>query len=200
MEKPAPVQHPIHELLQRRWSPHAFASRPVEPQKLQSLFEAARWAASSFNEQPWSFLIAIKDQPAEFSKMLDCLVEGNRLWAQAAPVLIITVAKLAFDKSGKPNRHALHDVGQATANLSMQATAEVLFLHQMAGFDPAKAREAYAIPPTHEPVAVIALGYPGDVTTLPEALRQRTLAERSRKPIDQFVFSGKWGQTASSLK
>jgi nitroreductase len=200
MDKPAPVQHPIQKLLQRRWSPHAFASRPVEPQKLQSLFEAARWAASSFNEQPWSFLIATKDQPAEFSKMLECLAEGNRLWAQTAPVLMITVAKLAFDKSGKSNRHAFHDVGQAIANLAMQATAEGLFLHQMAGFDPAKARQTYEIPPTHEPVAAMALGYPGDIATLPEAIRQRTLAERSRKPIEQFVFSVKWGQTAGVVK
>jgi nitroreductase len=196
MEKPAPVQHPIHELLQRRWSPHAFAPRPVEPRVLQSLFEAARWTASSFNEQPWSFLIATKDDPAGFARMLECLVEGNRLWAQTAPVLLITVAKLAFDKSGKPNAHARHDIGAAMANLTLQATAEGLFVHQMAGFDAAKAREAYAIPPTHEPVGAAALGYPGDIESLPESIRQRTLAPRSRRTVDQFVFTGKWGGTA----
>src|SRR4051812_34167210 len=117
MEKLAPADFPIHDLLKRRWSPRAFADRPVEPEKLRSLFEAARWAPSSFNEQPWAFIVATKDKPDEFAKLLECLVEFNRSWAQAAPVVMLTVAHQNFNKNNQPNRHAFHDVGQAIAQL-----------------------------------------------------------------------------------
>jgi nitroreductase len=200
MEKPAPTQHPIHELLRRRWSPHAFSPRPIETEKLQSLFEAARWAPSSFGEQPWVFIVATKENPADYAKMFECLVEGNRAWASTAPVLVLSVASLSFAHNGKPNRHALHDVGAAMADLTLQAMSEGIFVHQMAGIDVNKARETYNIPATHEPVAGAAIGYPGDIDALPEALRQRTIAARTRKPMDQFVFSGKWGETAPIAK
>lgn len=193
MEKPAPAQFPIHELLRRRWSPHSFDARPVPRETMNGLLEAARWAPSCFNEQPWSFIIATKENPAEFERMLECLVEGNRVWAKTAPVLMITVASLRFAHSGKPNRHALHDVGAAMADLTLQAMSEGIFVHQMAGIDIEKARATYGIPATHEAVAGVALGYPGDVNALPEGVRQRTLAPRSRKPMEQFVFSGAWG-------
>lgn len=121
-EKPAPVDHPVLELLRRRWSPLSFSPRPVEPEKLRSLFEAARWSASSFGAQPWSFLLATNGDPAEFEKMLSCLVEQNAEWARNAPVLVITVARLAFEHSGEPNRHAYYDVGQSVAYLSVEAT------------------------------------------------------------------------------
>ena len=196
MEKPAPTSYPIHELLRRRWSPHAFAARLVEKDKLCRLLEAARWAPSCFNEQPWNFILATKENPAEFEQMLECLVEGNRGWAKTAPVLMITVAAMSFVKGGKPNRHAFHDVGAAMADFTLQATSEGLFVHQMAGIDADKIRTTYGIPATHEPVAGVALGYPGDIESLPEALKQRTLAPRSRKPMEQFVFSGKWGEVA----
>jgi nitroreductase len=199
MDKPAPTQYPIHDLLARRWSPHAFDSRPVEPEKLHHLFEAARWAASSFNEQPWNYIIAIKQNPEEFQQMLECLVEGNRPWASTAPVLVISVASTKFARNGTPNCHAFHDTGAASAHLTMQATAEGLFVHQMAGFDAQKARRTYQIPEGYDPVAAMAIGYPGDINTLPEPLKQRTLSPRSRKPIDQFVFEGKWGQRATTL-
>ncbi len=117
MEKPAPTQIPIHELLTRRYSPYGFDARPVPPATLQRLMEAARWAPSCFNEQPWSFLVATSDNPAEYDRMLDCIVEGNRGWAKTAPVLMISVAALAFAHNGKPNRHAYHDVGAATPDL-----------------------------------------------------------------------------------
>jgi nitroreductase len=194
MEKPAPTEYPIHDLLRRRWSPHSFDARPVPQETLNRLLEAARWAPSCFNEQPWSFIIATKENPAEFERMLECLVEGNRVWARTAPVLMITVASLSFAHSGKPNRHAFHDVGAAMADLTLQAMSEGIFVHQMAGIDTEKARATYRIPATHEPVAGVALGYPGDVNVLPEGLKQRTLAPRSRKPMEQFVFSGEWGK------
>jgi nitroreductase len=194
MEKPAETQYPIHELLKRRWSPRAFSNRIVEPDTLRSLLEAARWAPSSYNEQPWSFIVATKDDPVEFGRLLSCLVEGNIQWAQHAPVLMVSVARLSFEEDGKPNRHAFHDVGQAAANLTVQATALGLFVHQMAGILPDKVRALYGVPEQYEPVAAIALGYPGDPQSLPERLRNRELAPRERKPLTEFVFTGRWGQ------
>jgi len=196
MEKPADTQYPIHDLLRRRWSPRAFSDRRVEPDTLRSLLEAARWAPSSFNEQPWSFILATKDDPAEFGRLLSCLVDGNIQWAQHAPVLMVSVARLSFEDDGKPNRHAFHDVGLAVANLIVQATALGLVVHQMAGIFPDKIRELYGIPEGYEAVAGIALGYPGDPQSLPEGLRKRELAPRERKPMTEFVFSGRWGQTS----
>src|SRR5258708_7054964 len=108
MDRPALNEYPIHDLLRRRWSPRAFADRPVEPEKLRSLLEAARWAPSSFNEQPWAFLVGTKDQPEEYARVLGCLVPGNQNWAKAAPVLFLTVAHQFFDLNQKPNRHAFH--------------------------------------------------------------------------------------------
>ncbi len=193
MEKLAPTDFPIHDLLRRRWSPQAFSDRPVEPEKLRSLLEAARWAPSSFNEQPWAYLVATRDDPEEYARLLSVLVEGNIGWAQRAPVLMLSLAKLNFERNGKPNRHAFHDVGLASANLITQATALGLAVHQMAGFHAEKARELYGIPAGWEPVAAIALGYPGEADSLPEPIRQRELAPRARKPLEQFVFTGRWG-------
>ena len=200
MEKLAPTAVPIHQLLRRRWSPHAFAARMVEADKLRRLLEAARWAPSSYNEQPWSFLVATKEDRPAYDRMLQCLVEGNREWAGTAPVLMISVASLAFSKNGKPNRHAFHDVGAAMADLTLQATSEGLFVHQMAGIEVEKIRTTYGIPATHEPVAGIALGYPGDIDALPDALKQRTLAARVRKPVAEFVFGDRWGEPSAVAK
>src|SRR5207247_3106842 len=113
MEKLAETRDPIHDLLRRRWSPRAFSDRRVEPHKLRSLSDAARWSQSSYNEQPWSFIVATKEDEAEYARLLSCLVEGNIEWAQLAPVLMVSVARLSFEEDGKPNRHAFHDVGQA---------------------------------------------------------------------------------------
>jgi nitroreductase len=195
-EKIAPAEHPIHDLIARRFSPVAFSDRELEPEKLLSLLEAARWASSCFNEQPWSFIIAKKEHPQQFAQMLECLIEKNREWAGKAPVLMISVAKLNFNHNGKPNRHALHDVGQAVANMSLQATSMGLFVHQMAGFDVEKTRHTYHIPSTHEPVAAIAVGYGGDPDTLSEHFKQRALAPRSRHPVKNFIFTGDWNHRA----
>lgn len=199
MEKLASTQYSIHDLLARRWSPRAFADRPVTADVLRSLWEAARWAPSSANEQPWSFLVATRDDQQEFGRMLGCLVEGNQVWAKQAPVLMVSVAgKLDRDKD--PNAHAWYDVGQAVADLSVQATALGLFVHQMAGILPDKIRELYQIPDSHEPVTGIALGYPGTLEQLSDKLRQRELAARTRKPIGEFVFAGRWGRTSTIAK
>jgi len=158
MDRTAQVEHEVHDLIRRRWSPLAFASRTVDPEVLRSLFEAARWAPSSYNEQPWSFLAATRDQPRLFEQMVDCLIDANARWARNAPVLAISVAKLRFDRDGSPNRHAFHDVGLAVENLVIQATAWGLCVHQMGGFRPDRAREVFRIPEDHEPVAAMAIG------------------------------------------
>src|SRR5688572_11639448 len=193
MRPPHEADHPIIDLLGRRWSPRAFADRPVEPEKLQSIFEAARWAPSSFNAQPWSFIVATKQDPADFQRMLECLVEGNQTWARSAPVLMVSVATSAFAHNGKPNRHAFYDTGAAVAILTVQATALDLYVHQMAGFIPEKVRAAYNVPETAEPVSAIALGYLGDPGSLPDDLRKREETPGQRKRVSDFVFSTGWG-------
>jgi nitroreductase len=179
----------IHELLARRWSPRAFSSRPVEPAKLAQLFEAARWAPSSYNAQPWAFIVATREDAEGYNRLLSTLVDVNRQWAQQAPVLLLAVAKLDYNHVARPNRHALYDLGQAVANLTVQATALGLQIHQMGGFDPRSTRELFAIPAGYEPVAVLALGYQEGPPADPAA--------RTRKPLSDFVFSGSWGRAAT---
>jgi nitroreductase len=195
--KPAENRHPIHELLRRRWSPVAFSERPVEMDKLQSLLEAWRWAPSSFNEQPWALVVATRAEAADFEKALGCLTEGNQKWARSAPVLLLTFAKAAFERNGKPNRHAWHDVGLAAMSLSVQATQLGLFAHQMAGIVPERIREAYGVPAGWEPATAIAVGYLGDLNLLAPELRDREMADRRRKGFAEFVFAGRWGEAAA---
>jgi nitroreductase len=197
MERLTNNDYPIHDLLRRRWSPRAFSERSVERALLARLLEAARWAPSSYNEQPWAFIVGTKEQPDEFARVLRCLVTGNQTWARSAPVLMLTVAHLTFTRNGTPNRHAFHDVGAAMAQLTVQATAEGLFVHQMAGILPDEARRTFAIPDGWEAVAGVALGYLGDPATLSEELRKREAAPRERKPLKDFVFSGGWGKAVS---
>ncbi len=195
--RPAPAAVPIHELISHRWSPRAFESRPVEPAKLRTLFEAARWAASSYNAQPWYFIVATKGDSENFRRVLDCFVEFNQNWAKNAPVVALSVAGHKMTHDGSRNRHAFHDVGQAAATLALQATALGIQVHQMAGILPDKAREIFGIPPDYEAVAGFAIGYPGDPLTLPEGrLRDSEMGPRQRKPVSSFVFTGKWGQTS----
>jgi nitroreductase len=196
LKKTATTSAPIHPLIGERWSPRAFANRLVEPAKLRSLFEAARWAASSFNGQPWNFIVATKDDPENYKRVLDCFIEFNQGWAKNAPVLALSVAKLKFDHNGEINRHAFHDVGQAAATLAIQAESLGLAVHQMAGIKPKKAREIFGIPQGYEAVAGIAIGYPGEAHTLPDQLKERELAPRERKALDTFVFTGTWGKVS----
>lgn len=199
MLKPALSDVAIHDLIRNRWSPRSFADKPVAPDELRSLFEAARWAPSSNNEQPWAYLVATKDDGENFAKMLSVLVEFNASWAKQAPVLALSVAHMKTQREGKPNRVALHDVGSASAQLTLEANARGLQVHQMAGFDAAKARETFAIPSDWEPVAALAIGFPGSPDALPDKLRERELAPRTRKPLDEFVMTGSWGHTATFI-
>jgi nitroreductase len=196
MERAAATDVPVHELIRNRWSPRAFAEKPVSAETLRALFEAARWAPSSNNEQPWAYLVATRDDPDNFAKMLSVLVEFNANWARNAPVLALSVAHLKTQREGKPNRVALHDVGSASSQLTFEANSRGILVHQMAGFDAEKARQAFAIPADWEPVAAMALGYPGHPDSLPEKLREREVAPRMRKPVSEFVMSGSWGHTA----
>jgi len=200
MQNPAPSDFPVHDLIRERWSPRAFADKPVPQNVLRSIFEAARWAPSCYNEQPWAYLVAPKNDKDSFAKMLGVLVEFNANWAKSAPVLAIAVAKLSFANNNAPNRNAQYDTGAATALLSMEATAHGLAVHQMAGFDPDKAREVFGIPAGWEAIAAIAIGYPGDPASLPQPLKDREMAPRTRKPIAEFVLAGHWGHTASFAK
>lgn len=192
-QKLAQTQYPVHDLIQRRWSPRAFADRPVPHADLRRILEAARWAPSSANEQPWNFVLATKDNRADYDRLFSCLLPGNQLWAGQAPVLMLSVAKLVFEEDQSPNRHALHDVGLAVENLVFQALALDVYVHQMAGFEVPRARDLFRIPAPYEPVAMIALGYLGNPDTLSETLRGRELASRTRKPLPAFVYGGHWG-------
>src|SRR5215467_12852342 len=196
MENPAPTEYPVNQLIRDRWSPRAFADKAIAPADLCSLFEAARWAPSSSNEQPWAFIVAPKHDHANFTKALQPLVEFNVNWAKHAAVLGFAVSELAFAKNKAPNRNAQYDTGASMALLSIEATARGLFVHQMAGFDPDTAREVFNIPAGFDAVAAFAIGYPGDPASLPQPLRDRELAPRARKPIREFVMTGQWGQPA----
>jgi nitroreductase len=198
MTKRVATDYPVQELIATRWSPYAFADRPVSREDVCSLFEAARWAPSSYNEQPWSYVVATRDQPNEFERLLSCLVEANQSWAKFAPVLALGCTSLNFTRNGQPNAAAVHDLGLASGTLVLEATARGLAVHQMIGILPDRARELYQIPEGVRPLTGLAIGYAGDPARLPEPLRDRDLARRPRKPLAAFVFGGTWG-TASPL-
>jgi nitroreductase len=189
----AVTDYSVHDLIASRWSPYSFADKSVSDEDLRSLFEAARWAPSSFNEQPWSYIVAKKEDADEFQRLLSCLVEVNQVWAKSASALALGVTKLNFTRNDQPNRAAHHDLGLSAANLVLEATARSLSVHQMAGVLPDKARELYSIPEGHEILTGFAIGYAGDPANLPEELRVRDGARRPRKPLKEFVFAGKWG-------
>ena len=185
--KHAPAVPGVIEIILERWSPRAFANKPVSKDHLRQIFEAARWAASSYNEQPWRFLVGHKGDPT-YQRIFDSLVAFNLSWARSAPVLILSVASKTFARTGETNHFAIHDTGAATAYLSLQATALGLHTHSMAGFDKKKARSAFGIPEAYEIGAVTALGYLGDVDHLPEGLLERELGARERKPLSEIVL------------
>jgi len=193
--KHAPPVAGIPELILKRWSPRAFAEREIPSGDLEKLFVAASWAASSSNEQPWRYLLGRRGDET-YKKIFDSLVEFNQTWAKSAPVLLLSVAKKAFTQNGSPNGCALHDTGAATAYLSLAATALGLHTHSMAGFDKDKARASFGIPSDYEIGAVTAVGYFGDPSTLPDPLKEREVASRTRKPVAEFVFS-EWEKPAS---
>ena len=187
MEKPALTHRNISENIRNRWSPRAFDSKPVEEEKLLSILEAGRWAASAFNEQPWRFVVGKKGEE-KYEKILASLIEWNQQWAGKAPVLILNLAKKTFIRNGKPNVTALYDLGQAVAGMAVEAVHQGLVSHQMSGFDAEKARTALGISDDFQAVAVMALGYEGDVESLPEDMQQTETSARERKALEDLLF------------
>ena len=193
MGKPAPADAPVHGLVRERWSPRAFSPVPVSSEAVSSLLEAARWAPSCMNEQPWAFVVADRDlNPESHARILSTLAPANQVWAGRAPILMISVARLTFSRNGSPNRWALYDTGQAVAQLVLQATSLGLVVHQMGGFDADQARALLAIPEGYEPMAAIAIGLPGDAASLSPELQARESAARQRRPAGDWVHFGSW--------
>jgi nitroreductase len=192
MDNPAPVDHRVNDLVRDRWSPRAFADTAIDEPVLRSLLEAARWAPSANNSQPWRFLVARREEPEEFARLLGCLVPANQRWASKAAVLMVAVAT-TVDHKGRALGHAEYDTGQAVAWLSCEATAREIRVHQMGGFDPDRVRQVYGVPDDARPLVAIAIGYPGDPQSLDDDLKERELAPRTRRPQSELVFSGKYG-------
>lgn len=200
MDKPADSAAALQPLLRARWSPRAFDPAPVPAATLRALVEAARWAPSSGNAQPWRFVVATIDgEPEAHARFVACLNEGNRRWAFRAPVLAFACAKRTIERPDRPprdNAHAWYDVGQAVAHLSVQAMAEGLFVHQMAGFDADRARDACAAPEGVDIVTALAIGRYGDLAALDDDLQLRERAPRVRRPATETAWRGRWGEPA----
>ena len=194
MDKPSLNDHPIHDLARQRWSPRAFSPKPVEEAALHRLFEAARWAPSCFNEQPWELYVATSGTPERHRQFASLLNPFNHQWAAPAPVLMVAAARAHFTRNGDPNMHAGYDLGQAIAWLTVQATAEGLRMHQIGGFDKAEAARFLNCPSGTRPYAMIALGHPVDPSTLTEEQLEREMAPRVRRPLTAFVHGGQHGK------
>lgn len=189
MQKSSNIDHPVSDLIKSRKSIRAFSGRAIEPEKIQSLFEATRWAPSSSNEQPWIYIYALPSQQDLWNKLFEPLNEGNKIWAKGAGLLIASLARKNFSRFDSTNLHALYDLGAANAFLSLQAVELGLQVRQMAGFNRVKAVENLAVPDTFEVGVFMAVGYPGDPETLPEHLKQRELAPRERYTQQEFVMN-----------
>ncbi|GGF07719.1 nitroreductase family protein [Hymenobacter cavernae] len=181
------TSYPVHELIRQRWSPRAYAAQPVAPETLEQVLEAASWAFSAMNEQPWRYIYAHKSDTEAFNRLLSCLLPANQAWAKHAPVLMVSLVKTHYD-NGQLNRTAMHDVGAANATLFLEATALGLHGHVLGGFDLARTREVFQLPEGLEPVVFIALGYVGTPDQLDEPFRTRESAPRHRKPLAEFAF------------
>lgn len=188
----APADHPINELLAARRSPYAIdPERSVSETDLTSLFEAARWTMSSYNAQPWRYIVGVRDRdPETWEKVYSVLVEGNQPWAKNAPVLVLGVIEHNFEYNGKPNKAATHDLGAASAYLTLEATARDLVVHQMIGIEPEKAREVFGLSEGQEALTGLAIGYPGAAEQIPEAYAERDAKPRERKPLSELIIGG----------
>lgn len=196
MIKNASTDHPVHEVIAARWSPYKFfPDRLIPREDLLSLLEAARWAPSSYNEQPWRFIIAPKEQKEEFEKLLSCLVKANQDWAKNSSVLMLGITHLTFDRNGKENKAAMHDLGAAVSHLSFEATIRGISVHQMIGIEPQKAKKIYSIPEEYEVLIAFALGYPDLNESAKDSLAIKDKTPRARKTISEVVFYKEWGSS-----
>jgi len=194
MNKLAKTKYGIHPLLEKRWSPRSFLEQSIEKDKLRRIFEAVQWSPSSMNEQPWRFIIGEKGTET-YEKIYDSLVDANKKWAKNAPVLIVSFAKKHFMDIHKENFHFLYDTGQAVAHLTFQATHEGLFVHQMGGFHFEKIKHYFNVPEEFYIVTVIAIGYLGSPEILDNVLKERENMERTRKDINEIVFTGSFNNS-----
>lgn len=195
-----PSQRALVDSIQERFSPYRFQPRAIETDKLAACFEAASWAASSFNEQPWRWIVATRDDSERFDQMLGCLMEANQGWAKNAGALVLTAYRRTFTRNENPNRVALHDLGQAAAYLALQATQLGLQVHQMGGINLSQIRTEYQIPDPFEPATAIAIGYAdlSDPTDdLGKKMAEREAGSRKRMSVDAQVFENHWGNAVS---
>ncbi len=193
MEKAAITSLDIQPLIKNRWSPRSFSSKKVSTDKLKRIFEAARWAPSSFNEQPWRFIVGVKGD-GTWEKLYECLVAFNQIWTEPAPVLILAIGKKTSAKGDK-NSVYQYDVGQSMAYITLQAEAEGLRSHQMGGFSKDKARELFNIPEDHDPMVMSAIGYQDAPERLKPDFAKMEKSPRERKPLEELVFSERHGHS-----
>lgn len=192
MNNPALTSVPINPLSAARWSPRAFLDKPVEPEKLRALFEAARWSASGGNEQPWRFIAGMRPDET-WQKIFSTLDAGNQVWCEPVPVLILAVGNTISAWDGNVSPFYRYDTGQAVAHLSLEAISQGLHVHQMGGFSAEKAAGLFDLPAGFEAISVVAAGYAGDPGQLPDKLKMRELQERKRKGLEEIVFTGRFG-------
>ena len=188
MEKTALVEHEIVKEIQLRKSGRAYSDRLVEPEKIHKILEAARWAPSSMNEQPWRYILATKDNSELYDKVFDSLVEANKTWVKNAPVLLVSLARKTFIRNGVANRHAMYDTGAANSLLCVQTSALDLNAHQLGGFEYDKLKNSLTITDDFEIAAVISIGYPGNIDELSETLKARELAPRERYTQSELLL------------
>jgi len=193
----APKSVAIAKPLAERWSPYGFSDRPIPDTDLQALFEAARWAASSYNEQPWRFILVRKnDGEAAYNDAMSCLLEANQVWAANAPVLVFACTVEDLGQSGKPNKAAEHDLGIAAANLTFEAQMRGISVHQIIGILPDKVRELYQVPEGVQPLTALAIGYADAPVGFPAHLQERDDSPRQRRPLSETLFTSRWGDPA----
>ena len=197
MTKKAKTTHNIHEFLEERWSPRAFRDEKIDLEKLAGLFEAARWSPSASNLQPWYYIVGMKGDET-YSRIMECLVEFNQMWAGSAPVLCLTIGDSKNPK-GEDYSNFQYDIGQSIAHLTFQAHSEGLFIHQMSGIYPEKAKKLFDIPEQYEVLTAFVIGYLGDPEILHPRMQKSEIAERERKDLDTFVFQNKFGEKASFI-
>jgi len=192
MDRAAPADHPISPLLRGRYSPYVFdPARDVAESDLTALFEAARWTMSCYNDQPWRYVVGVRSRdPETWNKVLDVLVEGNQAWARHAPVLALGLTALNFERNGNRNPAARHDLGAASACLTVEASSRGLYVHQMLGIEPEKARKIFALPDDIEAVTGIAIGYRGSLDEADDKLADRDQRPRERRPLSEIIIRG----------
>jgi nitroreductase len=186
----------ILEIIQERWSPYSFSPAPVEDFKLKAMFEAAGYAPSCNNEQPWLFVITTREDETVFDDFIGFMADGNKIWAKNAYAIVISMARMKFSHNGKPNRWAFHDTGMAVSNLLLQALALDVYVHQMGGYSVEKVKDYFKLGDDIEPVAMMAVGYLGDGSSLTPELFKRDEARRPRKSINEFVYKNSLNRTA----